>query len=106
MSEDPLDDYPWAYRCSCGHTERFMEDRGPSRACPLCKSIMSRATDPELYVDPAQMPFDKADRELLLAMSKVLVAISQDTNAKKWGGDLAIEQFKYRQKFFPETIEP
>ena len=55
---------------------------------------------------PADAPYGRQDRELLLAMSKAIVAIGQQTNASKWSGDLAVEQFKYRQQFFPETIEP
>lgn len=63
--------------------------------------------EPELHPHPAeQVEMTSMDRELILDMSKVLVAMSTGNNAKKWGGDLAMTQFRYRQKFFPETIEP
>jgi len=43
---------------------------------------------------------------MILAMSKAIVAIGADKNADEWSFELALEQFRYRQKFFPDTIEP
>lgn len=62
--------------------------------------------EPELHPHPATAPFGMRDRDLLLAMSKSIVAIGQQNNASKWAAELAMEQYKYRQRFFPETIEP
>ena len=63
--------------------------------------------EPELVLHPSTLACVHCmDREMLLAMSKVLVAMTTNNNAKKYGGDLALTQYKYRQEFFPETIEP
>lgn len=48
-----MEEYPWGYRCSCGHTERFELDRGASRGCTRCKGIMRRETSPDLDDDEA-----------------------------------------------------
>lgn len=60
--------------------------------------------------DPAGAPWGRQDRELLLAMSKAIVAIAQEQEAPgfglKYASELAAEQLKYREQFFPETIEP
>ena len=47
----------------------------------------------------------EGDRKLMLAMSKCLVAMANDTNKTKWAGELALEQYKFRQQFFPETLD-
>jgi len=62
----------------------------------------------KLEVIPGSEPFGEADRRLILAMSKAIVSISQEQQAPSLApaAELAQEQYKYRQKFFPETIEP
>ena len=61
----------------------------------------------DLILHPADTSrMTQMDRELMLDMSKVLVALGTKTETSKWAGNLALTQYKYRQQFFPETIEP
>lgn len=67
----------------------------------------SGTEEPELVLHPSDcVEMTRMDRELMLDMSKVLVALGTRTNESKWACDLALTQFKYRQQFFPETIDP
>ena len=67
--------------------------------------------EPELLLHPAeQIEMTRMDRELILAMSKAIVSIASEQQAPgfgfKYAAELAEVQNRYRQRFFPETIEP
>ena len=64
---------------------------------------------PTIKIVPSLVPFGEADRRLILAMSKAIVALAQEQRAPgfgfKYAGELAEEQRKFRQTFFPETLD-